>query len=249
MKNKCLLYLSAFLFFGSIVHAQYENRIDTALLKKLGYRNITICEVKPLDQLNASNNCTPYMRLFFNPFGQLTEKHYVHNEQIGNRFLYRYNESGRLEESKTLIYPDDSNSVDFTYDETGNCSELQAYYRGRKTEKWYYTFNEHKQKTAEYRISNNGDTISKYTYTFSNGKTDLEYYYSGKQLRFVYRYQYDQWGNETGKKYVQGDMKLPFPQTQFSGVNKPVKYIYFDGEKIHSTKKSNGVMTALCMKH
>lgn len=238
MKNKYLLFLFSVFFLCCMqVNAQFDERIDTALMHQLGFRKITVCEIKVMDQLKGTEECTPYMRYFYNEKGKLLEKHAIYNNQIGNRFLYRYNDLGQLAETKTLIYPNDSNSVDYIYDQAGNCIEQQVYYRGSKTEKWCYTFNELHQKTAEYRINRNSDTITTYTYTFSNGKPDLEHYSTGKQLRFVYRFQYDQWGNETGKKHVRGDMKLSFPKTQFSGPNKPVKYLYFDGEKIHSTKK------------
>lgn len=235
MKQWFLLLLC--LYYG-ISFAQYEDRIDTTLLRQLGFRHVTICQVKPINQLNGTDECTVNMRVFFDDAGKLTEKHYVQNNEIGNRFLYRYNDLGQLIETKTLIYPNDSNSVDYKYDAAGNPIELQVYYRGAKTEKWCYTYNEQNQKTAEYRVSNSGDTITTYHYSFSGGKPDLEKYYTGKQLRFVYKYQYDQWGNETGKKFIKGDMQIPFPAARFSGPGKAVKHIYYQDEqlRIHSSK-------------
>lgn len=194
--------------------------------------------MKAIDQLNGSSECTPSMRMFFDASGRLTEKHYLHEGNIGNRFLYRYNNLGQLIESKTLIYPSDSNSIDYEYDAAGNIRSLQCYYRGAKTEKWCYSYNQQNQKTAEYRVAFYGDTISTYHYTYSGNKPDLEKYYTGKQLRYVCKYQYDRWGNETGKKFIKGDMRLPFPSTLFSGPDIPVKHTYFEGDKmrVHSTK-------------
>ena len=235
MKHFFLLLLC--LYFGTVT-AQYEAHIDTTLLRQLGFRHVTICQVKAINQLNGSDECTPSVRLNFNAAGKLTEKYYGENDEIGNRFLYHYNDLGQLIQSKTLIYQNDSNSVDYRYDAAGNAIELQAYYRGAKTEKWCYAFNERNQKTAEYRISRQGDTITTYHYTYSGGKPDLEKYYTGKQLRFIYKYQYDQWGNETSKKFIEGDLKIPFPSTRFSGPGKAIKYTYYQNDqlRIHSSK-------------